>query len=140
MQRTKIGDSILSTSLADDADPSDTDDGLLAVLSPEDANLATESEDVDAFESLREDLSPGESQRVLDTMRPLSKEEEQILDDMPEIEQGSVVDPDEVREAYDEEAIEFPGEWTTDSRLCLLAAAPRPVTIMAAIIDAEAHK
>jgi hypothetical protein len=85
MKRTKVGDDLISTSLVEDADPSENDDGLLAVLSPEGAGLATDSEDEDAFESLRDDLSPGESQRVLDTMRPLSKEEEQILDDIPEI-------------------------------------------------------
>ena len=31
----------------------------------------------------------------------------------------------------------FPGEWNTDSRLCLKAAAPRPCTVLAAVVGVE---
>ena len=62
------------------------------MLTPKDANLAVDSEDDDAFAALEDDLSPGEAQRVLDTMRPLSKEEEKILDDLPEIDDLRKVD------------------------------------------------
>jgi hypothetical protein len=69
-----------------------TDDGLTAVLTPKDANLATDSEDDDAFAELQENLSPGEAQRVLDTMRPLSKEENKIVDEIPGLEDLRRVD------------------------------------------------
>lgn len=59
------------------------------------------------------------------------------LDDMPGIESGATVSG--VREDYDEEPIQFPGTWTTDSRLCLQAQAPRPCTVIAATIDMETN-
>ncbi len=52
------------------------------------------------------------------------------LDNMPEIENGAPV-TDEVIADYEEEPVVFPGEWKTDSRLCLLATAPRPATVCA---------
>jgi hypothetical protein len=56
------------------------------------------------------------------------------LDDMPLIEDGDFV-TQEVAADYDENPIEFPGSWTTDMRVCLLGAAPRPATVMAVTID-----
>jgi hypothetical protein len=56
------------------------------------------------------------------------------LDDMPEIEAGAPV-TDEVVGEYDENLIEFPGHWTTDARICLLAQAPRPATVVAVTPD-----
>jgi hypothetical protein len=35
---------------------------------------------------------------------------------------------------YDEGMVEMPGIWTTDARLHLFGYAPRPVTVMAAVI------
>jgi hypothetical protein len=55
------------------------------------------------------------------------------LDDMPGVEQGEIIDPDTIRATYAEQEIEFPGTWATDSRICLQAQAPRPVTVLAAI-------
>jgi hypothetical protein len=57
------------------------------------------------------------------------------MDNLPLIEGGTDVDQAVVREAYDEEMFAFPGDWSTDSRLCLRATAPRPVTLLAAVID-----
>lgn len=56
------------------------------------------------------------------------------LDDMPQIEQGAPVTV-EVAADYDENPIEFPGQWTNDMRVCLVAQAPRPATVMAVTID-----
>ncbi len=50
-----------------------------------------------------------------------------VMDDLPRVEGGGEIDEDAVREAYDEPMIEVPGDWDTDARLCLTAAAPRPV-------------
>lgn len=61
------------------------------------------------------------------------------MDELPLIEQGAAVDEDSVWEAYDEDMIEFPGEWSTDSRICLEANAPRPCTILAATISMATH-
>lgn len=59
------------------------------------------------------------------------------LQDMPEIEAGTTVNQDTIRTAYDEPPFVFPGGWTTDERLCLQAEAPKPVTVLAAICEAE---
>lgn len=61
------------------------------------------------------------------------------LDDLPEIEDGTNVPADTVRSSYEEEKIEFPGTWMVDARLCLQGKAPRPVTMMAAIMEMEIH-
>jgi hypothetical protein len=59
------------------------------------------------------------------------------LDDLPEIFDGQVVGTNEVREEYDQEIVTIPGMWDTDSRLCLKATAPKPVTVLAAVVDGE---
>lgn len=51
------------------------------------------------------------------------------LDPLPRYEQGALVEVDTVHAYYDEDTIEFPGEWDTDSRICLEANAPRPATV-----------
>lgn len=56
------------------------------------------------------------------------------LDDMPLIEDGALV-TQEVEADYDQNLIEFPGAWTTDMRVCIVAQAPRPATVMAITID-----
>lgn len=60
-------------------------------------------------------------------------------DDLPDVEQYAVIDPDIVRETYDEDMFEFPGYWSTDSRLCMVARAMHPVTLLAVVIGMEAH-
>ncbi len=61
------------------------------------------------------------------------------LNDLPQIEAGTTVAVDTVRTSYDEQEFEFPGVWVTDMRLCLQAYAPRPITVMAAVVDMEVH-
>lgn len=60
-----------------------------------------------------------------------------VLDDMPLVENGLEVDADTVWDAYDEPPIEFPGEIDSDTRLCLEARAPRPVTVLAAVLTID---
>lgn len=52
------------------------------------------------------------------------------MDPLPEVENGETIDADYVWESYDGDMITFPGDWTTDSRFCLKAVAPRPCTIL----------
>lgn len=61
------------------------------------------------------------------------------LDDMPREERGEFVADGKIWDAYDNDAIEFPGEWDTDSRICIQASAPRPATVLAAIIGLTTH-
>src|SRR3990167_4558300 len=56
------------------------------------------------------------------------------LDDMPLMESELEVDHDSVWSEYDADPVSFPGEWNTDSRVCLQAQAPRPCTILAAVL------
>jgi hypothetical protein len=53
------------------------------------------------------------------------------LDGLPEIENEAEVDPDKIHASYDERMIPFDGTWTTDARVCLQAASPRPATVLA---------
>lgn len=61
------------------------------------------------------------------------------LDDLPLTEDYDDVDQTAVRATYDEEMFSFPGSWTTDSRLCLKAMAPKPVTLLACVIGLETN-
>jgi hypothetical protein len=58
----------------------------------------------------------------------------EAMDDLPRIEAGVEVAADHVWEAYDYDAFTVPGEWGTDARLCLKASAPRPCTVLAAVL------
>lgn len=55
----------------------------------------------------------------------------ETMDDMPAFEREREVGEDHVWEDYDGDMISFPGEWSTDSRLCLKGRAPRPATVLA---------
>lgn len=59
------------------------------------------------------------------------------LDNMPEVEDGAIVPEDTVWTDYDKEMITFPGEWSTDSRICLEMAAPRPCTVLSVIAGVD---
>ena len=57
------------------------------------------------------------------------------LDGLPEVVEGAEVADDTVHETYDVEPFEFPGEWNTDSRVCLVARSQRPCTVLGAIVE-----
>ena len=57
------------------------------------------------------------------------------LMDLPQVEDGTTIATNTIRQAYDKEPTVFPGVWSTDARLCIQAQAPRPATILAAIPD-----
>jgi len=59
------------------------------------------------------------------------------MDYMPLTSNGEVMDADHIYTQFDETSIPFPGQWDTDSRLCLKAEAPLPCTILAATINAD---
>lgn len=62
-----------------------------------------------------------------------------VMDDMPLSENSQDIPNAVVRGTYDEELIEFPGEWSGDSRICIEAESPRPVTVLAAILAFESE-
>jgi len=59
--------------------------------------------------------------------------------DLPETSEGAPVDPDTVYTDYVMPKTAFPGSWENDGRLCLLAKAPRPCTILTALAELEHH-
>lgn len=61
------------------------------------------------------------------------------MNNLPSVEIGPV-NTDAVWSDYDAQTFIFPGKWTTDARLCLLAQAPRPATILAAVAEAAMHE
>lgn len=61
------------------------------------------------------------------------------MDDLPLVEAYAVVDPDAVWQEYNYEAFSLPGEWGVDTRLCLKASAPRPCTLLAAVIGMSSN-
>ncbi len=61
------------------------------------------------------------------------------MDDLPGVEKAATIDQEDMRLAYDEEMFSFAGEWSTDSRICLKAMAPRPVTVLAVVLAMETN-
>lgn len=61
------------------------------------------------------------------------------MDPLPESEGGLIIDPDYIWPEYDFNPSEFNGTFDTDSRLCLLAAAPRPCTLLSVTLGMETH-
>lgn len=61
------------------------------------------------------------------------------LDDLPQVEEGAVVDLDSIWSDYTMDSIPVNGAWTNDTRLCLRAASPRPCTVLAAIVSVTGH-
>jgi hypothetical protein len=59
------------------------------------------------------------------------------LDPLPQVESGMVIDANAVWADYDFDAVEFNDTYTTDSRLCLVANAPRPCTLLSAIVEVK---
>jgi hypothetical protein len=80
---------------------------------------------------------------VAQNMHPLSLEygpDFTDMNNMPTTEKYDVVDTDTIWAQYDEEMFSFVGEWNTDSRLCLRATAPLPVTLLAGIVQMEVNR
>ena len=61
------------------------------------------------------------------------------MDDLPLMENAEETSSNTVWEAYDSDSFTFPGEWHTDARLCLKATAPRPATVLCAIVGMATH-
>lgn len=60
------------------------------------------------------------------------------LDDMPLVEDGAEVDQDKIWDTYEKISIEFDSDYEEDPRICLLAAAPCPCTVLGMVIHMEA--
>lgn len=56
------------------------------------------------------------------------------MDTLPLVVDGAVVAQDTVHSTFDQDALTFPGDISTDTRLCLQAKAPRCVTVLAAVV------
>jgi hypothetical protein len=61
------------------------------------------------------------------------------LQDMPLIEDADLVDQNKIWNEYDKERITMPAEYNTDSRLYLAAYAPKPCTVLGAIVTVETN-
>lgn len=61
------------------------------------------------------------------------------LRSMPEMEGYKPVDPHASWDTYDKDTLAFPGSWDTDARVCLVAEAPRPVTVMGLTLSLQAN-
>lgn len=59
------------------------------------------------------------------------------LDDMPTVEDWEVVAQNRIWDEYEQESIAVNGTFETDTRLCLEAHAPKPCTVLAAIVEME---
>lgn len=63
------------------------------------------------------------------------------LDELPQVEDGTVTDADTIWENYDQQPITVNGSFQSpDTRLYMKATAPRPVTVLAAIIGLDRGK
>lgn len=61
------------------------------------------------------------------------------MDNLPLVVDGAEVDADTIHDGYDRDAFMFPGSWENDARLHLKAVAPRPCTVVAAVIGVESY-
>lgn len=61
------------------------------------------------------------------------------MDDLPQMHECAVVDADHVYEELDQPAVNSPGTWDTDARLHLKSLAPRPCTVLGAVITITTH-
>ena len=59
------------------------------------------------------------------------------LDNLPLVSSGSTISTDGLNATFDEQSIPFDGNWNTDSRIVLIGTAPRPVTVLGAIIQID---
>ena len=61
------------------------------------------------------------------------------MDKLPQMYRGAAITADQVYDEFDEPTIPLPGKWDTDARLHLRAAAPRPCTVLGAVIGLATH-
>lgn len=61
------------------------------------------------------------------------------LDPLRQVFEAAVTAAGTIHDDFDEPLTEFPGEWDTDSRLCLKGQAPFPVELLAATLSIETH-
>lgn len=62
------------------------------------------------------------------------------LMDMPSMEDGAEVSVNRIWTAYDQPQFVFPGSWSTDSRVCLQGESPKPVTVLAQVVEVEMNE
>lgn len=62
------------------------------------------------------------------------------MQDLPSVVNGAPVAANTIFAQYDHEMFSFPGDWDTDSRLCLQAQAPLPCTLLAAVVGVKANE
>jgi hypothetical protein len=63
-----------------------------------------------------------------------------MLDDLPLVEAGQVTAAGTIWDHYDYDSVEFNGTYDADSRLCLKASAPRPCTVLAAVLSMNTNE
>lgn len=61
------------------------------------------------------------------------------LDDLPLMEDGVETASTEFWDHYDAPMFEFNGTWNTDARLCLVANAPKPCTLLGVVVSMATH-
>lgn len=61
------------------------------------------------------------------------------LSDLPSVKDFQAVDPDTVHIDFDAPTFPFGGHWNSDSRIALRATAPKPVTVLAAIVGIQTN-
>lgn len=64
---------------------------------------------------------------------------ESEMRDLPVIHEGAAVDLDTVHTSLDPDPLGMPNGWDNDTRICLLAKAPRPATVLCAIGKVDHH-
>lgn len=62
------------------------------------------------------------------------------MDPLPSVKDGATMSATAIVENWDDDPIEVPGEWSTDARLCLKATAPKPCTVLGAVVGMVTHE
>ena len=61
------------------------------------------------------------------------------MEQIAQNEDGAALDQDVILDQFDQRPMVFQGTWSTDARVCLQAAAPRPCTVLAIVVQGEVH-
>jgi len=62
------------------------------------------------------------------------------LERLPLVRAGKIINLDTIATELDDYGNAFPGEWSSDARVCLEARAPRPVTVVALVAESEMNE
>ena len=63
----------------------------------------------------------------------------ETMDCLPQVDAGIDIEDDTIHADREVDMTEFPGDWSSDSRICLEMSAPRPATVVGMVFGIDTH-